>query len=125
MSRDLYSNNNDFLKEEIGDSMLHEFKAYKKHKKSKKKRKKKQKKLENKRVREMEKRITKKLEKKYRKKFENPNKGFSAEMYEEFIKRLVWEVISQRNKKSFEIARELNEKNKVIDVSCTEMASKK
>ena len=55
MTRDLYSENNEFFDENITEPMAYEYRKYKKHKKSKKKRKKKQKKLQNKKMRKFEK----------------------------------------------------------------------
>lgn len=134
MTRDLYSDNNEFFEENVTESMAYEYRKYKKQiKKSKKKRKKKQKRLVNKKMKKIEKRIKrkiekktqkklkKKLEKKYRQKFEKSKHSSSTEMYEGIIKRLICEVISQKIIKSPNTFIGSDEKVSFIDVPYKEV----
>lgn len=122
MTRDLYSDNNEFFDENATEPMAYEYRKYKKQtKKSKKKRKKKQKRLLNKKMRKFEKKLEKKLERKYRKKLEKPKRSSSNGLYEEIIKRLIWEVISQKTMKSLGAVIGSDEKGMYIDVPYKEV----
>lgn len=123
MSKDLYSNNNDFTIEDAGSAFRAEFKKYKKHKKARKKNKKRQKKLKKKLMSKLEKKLKKKLkkklekkhDKKYRKKYKELEYGVST------INQLLGGLMSQMALPSLNNTCKSSENNGIIDVPYKEV----